>query len=100
MIYIALVLWGAMMIAAAFYSEQRRHPAAKALAAYLIFVTVFSVTAFVIYGALILLLQALGRVALLSNPVLAAVFLLVVFVPAFLLARWQLKKPPARPHRP
>jgi hypothetical protein len=97
--FIAMALWGAIMIAAIFYTQEARHPDAKPLAAYLIFITVFSAAAFVIFSSLTVLLAAAGLTALLDHPLAAAVFLLAVFGPAFLLGRWQLRKPPRRPQR-
>lgn len=97
--FIALVLWGAIMIGAIFYTQDQRHPDSKPLAAYLIFITVFSAAAFVIFSCLTVLLAVAGLTALLDNPLASAVFLLAVFGPAFLLGRWQLRKPPRRPQR-
>src|SRR3546814_15533908 len=57
MSFIAVSLWGAFMMAAIFYTQEARHPATKPLAAYMIFTTVFSVAAFVLFGGLHLLLQ-------------------------------------------
>ena len=92
----ALVLWAVLLIAAAFYTKWARHPDAKPLAAFMIFVIVFSVFSFVVFATLAAILQALGRTEILTNPAVAILFLLVVFVPAFLVARWQLRRPPHR----
>ena len=100
MTYIALVLWAVLMIAAAFYTERARHPEAKPLAAYLIFVMVFTVTAFVLFTAITLVLQAAGQASLLSEPAGAILFLLVVFAPAFFLADQQLRKQPRESREP
>lgn len=97
---IAIALWAAFLVAAVFYTQRERHPEAKPLAAYLIFVTVFSVAAFVIFGAVVFVLGLSGQSGLLSHPVAAVIFLILVFGPAFLLGRWQLRKPPRGPHRP
>lgn len=96
MSFIAVSLWGAFMMAAIFYTQEARHPATKPLAAYMIFTTVFSVAAFVIFGGLFLLLQRLDLTERLEHPLVAAAFLAAVFLPAFLLARRQLRKPPRR----
>jgi hypothetical protein len=96
MSFIALALWGAFMTGAIFYTQEARHPDSKPLAAYLIFVTVFSAAAFVVFSGLIALLQILGLAGILSNPGAAMIFLMTVFLPAFFLARWQLRKPPRR----
>lgn len=100
MSFIAVALWGAFMMGAIFYTQEARHPDTKPLAAYLIFVTVFSTAAFVVFGGLTVLLQVLGQAGLLSNPGAALIFLMAVFLPAFFLARWQLRKPPRRGHLP
>ena len=94
---VALVLWAAFLIVAAFYTRRAQNPGARPLAAYLIFVIVFTVSAFILFMILLVLLDALGSTGILSNPVAAAVFLIVVFVPAFLTARWQLRKPSQPP---
>lgn len=94
---VVLVLWAAFLVAAAFYTRRAQNPGARPLAAYLIFVTVFTVSAFILFMILLVLLDAFGSAGVLTNPVAAAVFLIVVFVPAFLIARWQLRKPPQRP---
>lgn len=96
MSFIAVSLWGAFMMAAIFYAQEARHPDAKPLAAYLIFTSVFSLVAFVIFAGLLLLLQGLNLTERLEHPAAAAVFLVAVFLPAFLLGRWQLRKPPRR----
>ncbi len=73
---------------------------ATRLAAYLIFVTVFTMTSFVLFAAIIIVLGALGRERALDSPLAAAIVLLVVFVPAFFVARWQIRKPPGPSVRP
>jgi hypothetical protein len=99
MYIVAFVLWAAFLIVAAFYTRRAQNPGAQPLAAYLIFVIVFTVSAFTLFVILIVLLDALGSTGILTNPVAAAVFLIVVFIPAFLIARWQLRKPPRPPQR-
>jgi hypothetical protein len=94
MYLLALVVWLAFLVGAIFYTRQARHPQARPLAAYLVFVIVFTVSAFVAFAAITLILQGLGQTGALSHPVGAALFLLIVFVPAFFLGRWQLRKPP------
>ncbi|MGF1612223.1 MAG: hypothetical protein ACFCUQ_22715 [Kiloniellales bacterium] len=94
MFLVALALWAAFLVAAIFYCRHARHAQTRPLAAYLIFVIVFTVSSFVIFTALSLLLQALGQAGAISHPAGAALFLTVVFIPAFFIARWQLRKPP------
>mgnify|MGYP000041247158 FL=1 len=100
MTYIALVLWGLLMIAAAFYTQRARHPEAKPLAAYLIFITLFSAVTFFLFGSFTFLLEAAGWTGLLESWSGSLFFLATVFLPAFVIARWQLKKPPRRPRMP
>lgn len=100
MYYAGLALWCAFLIAAVFYSRRARHPDTRPVAAYLIFVIIFTVTSFGVFSALTLVLEALDRGSTLHNPVAAALFLAAVFIPAFLVARWQLQRPPRqRPPR-
>lgn len=98
--FIAVALWVAFLAGAGFYAQEARHSDSKPLAAYLIFVTIFSVAAFTLFGGLTALVQALGQAALLEQPLWAAALLATVFLPAFFLARWQIKKPPRSPHYP
>lgn len=100
MSFLAVALWGAFLAGAIFYTQKARHRDAKPLAAYLIFITVFSVAALTIFGGLASLLQAVGQPHLLEQPLWAGAFLAAVFLPAFFLARWQIKKPPRAPHNP
>lgn len=97
MYFVGLALWLAFLVAAILYTRRVRHPNARPLAAYLIFVIVFTVSAFVMYAGLIILLQVSGHVDDLVDPIAAALFLAAVFIPAFFIARWQLRKPPKQP---
>ena len=89
-----LILWIVLMLSAIPYVRRARHPRARPLAAYMTFVVLFSVGAIVMYSALLLLLDWTDRLDWLHRPLGAAIFLALVFIPAFLLGRWQLKKPP------
>jgi hypothetical protein len=93
----ALALWAVFLIVAIFYTRRDRHPRMRPLAAYLIFVTAFTVSSFTLFAIIIVLLGALGQGRALANPIAAAIFLFVVFVPAFAIARWQIRKPPRPP---
>lgn len=96
----AIGLWLLLLVVAVFYVRWARHPDSKPVAAYLIFVVVFSAAAFVLFNFFVLLLRAAGFTDALSHPVGSAVFLLAVFLPSFLIARWQLRKPPMGNRRP
>lgn len=69
-------------------------PAPDCLATYMVFVTLFSVGAAVMFSVLLMLLSGYGGLDALHHAPGATLFLALVFVPAFLLGRWQLKKPP------
>jgi hypothetical protein len=96
----ALVLWALFLIAAIFYTRPARYPKTRPLAAYLIFAAIFTMSSFVLFAVITAVLVALGQSDVLADPIAAAIFLLVVFVPALLIARWQLQKPPHPPERP
>lgn len=95
-----LIVWIAVLALSYPYVQHAKHREAKALAAYLIFVTVLSTVTLVLFFALGWLLAAAGWNEILSQPVFAPIGLIVVFGPAFLIARWVLKKPPRRPPEP
>jgi hypothetical protein len=94
MSFIAFALWGAFMMGSIFYTQEARHPDTRPMAAFFVFVAVFSVSAFAAFAMLTLLIQEAGLTESLSNPGVAIAFLLAVFVPAFLAGRWQVRKPP------
>lgn len=96
----ALALWAAFLIAALFYTPRARNPRTRPLAAYLIFSAVFTMTSFVVFAVIIAVLGAVGQSHVLADPIAAAIFLFVVFVPALLVGRWQLRKPPHPPEQP
>lgn len=100
MSFVVVALWGAFIAGAVFYTQEARHPATRPLAAYLIFVTLFSVVALAIFGGLTAVLDGLQATHLLAEPVPAALFLAAVFLPAFFVGRWQVKKPPGPPRYP
>lgn len=93
---LGIVLWLVLMVLALPYVRRAKHPRAQTLAAYMIFVTLFSMGAGIMYSLLILLMGTYDRLAYLHNPLGAISFLALVFVPSFLLGRWQMKKPPRR----
>jgi len=89
----SLIVWAVFLLAAAVYVARYRHRSQRPIAAFLIFVTLFSATAAVLYFLLIWLAAALGLIPALHSVVGAVLFLSLVFVPALLLARWQALKP-------
>jgi hypothetical protein len=91
---LGIILGIALMLLAIPYVRHAKHPRAKLVAAYMVFVILFSVGSIVMYSILLLLLGHYIGLDFLQNPLGVAIFLALVFVPAFLFARWQLKKPP------
>ena len=91
---LGVILGVVVMLLAIPYVRHAKHPRAKPLAAYMVFAILFTVGSIVMYSALLSLLNRFNGLDLLQYPLGALVFLTLVFVPAFLLARWQLKKPP------
>jgi len=96
----ALALWALFLIGAVFYTRRARNPNMRPLAAYLIFAAVFTLSAFVIFAAIVIVIEAFGWGEELDRPLAMAAFLVAVFVPAIFIARWQLRKPPHAPERP
>ena len=94
--WISIVITVVILIAAVPWVAWVRNPAQRLFAAYLIFVTVFLASGLVLFGALSWLAWRVGLDAALSRPLPALVFLVLVFVPAFVLGTWQARKPPAR----
>jgi hypothetical protein len=95
----ALIVWAVALVVAWPYVARIRHPASKPVAAYLIFVIVLSAAALVVFALLWELALALGIVRSLGSPLWAVPFLILVFLPAFLMASWQARKPPRRSPR-
>ncbi len=94
---VVIGIWALFLAVTVPYALRARHPRQKPVAAIAIFVFIFSAVAFFLYSALTWLLVLAGAAQVLARPWAAVPFLIVVFVPAFLLARWQIRKPPRRP---
>jgi hypothetical protein len=93
----AVLLWLLMLFASYPYVKRHHNPDQHLVAAYMIFITVFSAAAFFFFALLTRALPWLGWAAMDSaGPVVAAA--VVSLVPAFYLARWQIRKPGI--HRP
>jgi hypothetical protein len=97
---VAVIIWIAFLLLSVPYVGRVRHPAAKPLAAYFVFVGVFSLVGAALFYALGAAAAYLGLAAALATPIGGAAFLLAVFVPAFVAARWQIRRAPGRPVRP
>lgn len=91
-----VVVWLVLMIAAVPYVRRIRHPDQRPLAAWLIFVSVFGLALLVLSSLLGWLLGLLRMENLLADPFAVIFLVLLVCVPAFLLAHWQARKPPSR----
>ena len=89
----AILVWLILFILAIPVVQRIRHADQRPFAAYLIFVMIFTVAAAVLFGVLSSLAVALGLSQALERFLPAAVFLLLIFGPAFALAVWQARKP-------
>jgi len=96
----ALAIWAIFLGLAIPYVRRAKPPSARPFAAYLVFVAVFALCAAILFFGLTSLLVGLRMSDWLAHPVDVAVFLALVFVPAFLIARWQLRRPPRQPRAP
>jgi len=94
--YIVALVWLGLLLLAIPYVRAVRHPESAPLAAYMIFLTVFSVGAYVLFAAFVVLVGALEGAELLATPLAAILVFLLCAAPAFWLARWQIRKPPRR----
>lgn len=84
-----------VLAALAPYVARIRHPRQQPFAAYLVFVTVFSVAAVVLFVVLAWAGRAFGVLDDLGRAGIVAALVLLGLVPAFALATWQARKPPA-----
>ena len=91
---LALIIWLILLVLAVPYVRRAKHPQVKTLAAVLLFVMLFSVVSGSLFFALSWIAVVTGRASALSNAFLALLFLALVFMPAFLFARWMIKRPP------
>jgi len=97
---LAAVAWIVFLVAAVPYVRRTKHPAAKPLAAYLVFVGVLSLVAAALFYVLGELAARLGLGEALATPLGVVTFLFLVVAPAFAAARWQLRRPPGRTIEP
>lgn len=91
-----LTIWFVIALAAIPYSAAIRNSQQRRLAAYLIFITIFTAAVFILSGLMDWVFAEWIPALSADRPLGLLVFLLLVFVPAFLLARWQTRKPPIR----
>lgn len=83
-----------VLAVAAPFVARIRHPDQKPFAAYLIFLTVFSVAALVLFLTLAWLADWLGVMETLGQTGLTILLLVLGVAPALALATWQARKPP------
>lgn len=97
--YLVLELWTAFLLLAIPYVRHARHPSTPPLAAYLVFVSAFTLCSAALFLVLTGALVLLQRPGILSHPRGAIGFMALVFIPAFLVGRWQLRQPRSRRRR-
>lgn len=90
---IAFILWLAILAGSYPYVRRHHHRDQDLLAAYLIFVTVFSAAAFFFFAVLTRIPLLFGRSDVLEGSPALLFLALLALVPAFYLARWQIRKP-------
>lgn len=91
---LAVVTVVSALPAAYLYCDKARHPHLKPFAAFLIFLSTFSLVGALAYFSAIFLLQSVGMVHLLFAPIGGASMVGATLLSAFLAARWQIRKPP------
>ena len=92
--YIGLIIWLGFLAFSWFYVQKFKRPEAKPLAAWLIFVTTLSAAVILIFVSLSYLAASIGLLPFIDRPLGAALLLVSVFVPAFLLAHWMMRRRP------
>jgi hypothetical protein len=90
----SIIICAVLLAAAIPYVTRIRHPRQKPLAAYLIFVSVFVATAAGFFNLLARLTHQLGLGTALEETGPMLLFLVLVFLPALVLATWLASKPP------
>lgn len=91
---LALVVWLILLALAFPYVRRAKHPQVRPLAAFLLFAMLFSVISGSLYFALLWIALRMGWAPALANAFWALAFLALVFAPAFLFARWMIRRPP------
>lgn len=91
--FLHIILAVVILVVALPYVARIRHPSQHLLAAYLIFTSVFFVTAMILFSLFGWIAARLDLAGYLSEPGPGLILLMLVFVPAFALASWQARKP-------
>lgn len=92
----AVFIWLALLALAYPYVRRAKHPREGIMAAYLLFVTLFSAVGALSFLVIIWLITQAGSGRLLHEPFGTVTLLALVLVPAFLIARSQIRRPPSR----
>jgi quinol-cytochrome oxidoreductase complex cytochrome b subunit len=93
----AVAVGAVILMALAFpYVRRAKHERARTFAAYLLFIAIFALASAALYVLLGTLLVAFDLAGLIERPVGAVLFLAALFIPAFLIARQQIRRPPHR----
>lgn len=90
---VAILLWLLMLFASYPYVKRVRHPDQHLLAAYMIFISIFSAASFFFFALLSRIVVIAGWTTVMEEPGPVLLMALLSFVPAFYLARWQTRKP-------
>jgi len=91
---LALIVWLLLLAIAVPYVRRVKHPETPTLAAAMLFVTLVSVISGSLFFALGWAASSAGWAHALGDPVFAVVFVAIVFLPGFLVARWVIGRPP------
>jgi hypothetical protein len=91
---LAIIVWLALLALAYPYVLRVKHPATETMAAYLLFVSLFCAVGGGLFLVLAWLVVKTGAATHLQDPFWTVLFTLAVILPAFFVARWQLKRPP------
>lgn len=91
---LALVIWLVLLALAFPYVRRARHPDTQPFAAYLLFVMLFSVVSGALFFVLSWIAVIAGWAPALADPLWALAYLVLVFAPGFLFARWMIRRPP------
>ena len=89
---VVILLWLLMMLASWPYVKRHHHPDQHVLAAYMIFVSVFGAASFFLF-ALMSRIAVLVWAGVPERPGPMLLMAVLSFIPAFYLARWQIRKP-------
>ncbi len=93
---LVIVIWLVLLALAVPYVRRAKHPDVKPLAAFMMFVILFSLVGGLLFLALSWFVIKTGLASALGHPLGALVYLALIFLPAFLFARWVIRRPPLK----